>query len=154
MTNPYAPKVGRHLCKVERYPGAADILYNLLVEREPGQSISHQQMPTREEHQAFFNKPGYRAWYMICDGATPVGAVYLTVKNELGIAIFAAYRQQGYATFAVNEMKRIWTKALNNMKGHVPRAFFANINPNNAASIAFWKKQGFRHVQNTYRFDP
>lgn len=151
---PYQPKDGLHLCQAKKYPGACDVMYALLTEREPNQSISHRYMPSREEHQAFFNKPGYRAWYVICDGATAVGSVYITVRNELGISVFAAHRRKGYATFAVKQMRYIWSKTLSSLSGNHPKAFFANVNPDNAASIAFWKAQGFRHVQNTYRFDP
>lgn len=157
----YRPKPGRHLASVKKYIAsgrdAATPLYELLKERTPEQSISHIKMPTFEEHVAFVEHPGYRVWNLILDGDVVVGSVYLTPRNELGIAIFKAHQRKGYATFAFNAMNKVWAYMLRkhrNVVGGNTASFLANINPNNEASIKFFESLGFVHIQNTYRYEP
>lgn len=154
----YQPKPGRHVTSVKKYTAsgrdAATPLYELLKERTKEQSISHQTMPTFEEHVEFMLKPGYRVWNLILDGETVVGSVYLTARNEIGIAIFKAHQRKGYATFAFNNTRKVWGHMLNGKGLRVAPQFIANINPQNEASIKFFESLGFVHIQNTYRYEP
>ena len=130
------------------FPNHLDILYNLLEEREPGQSISHKKMPTRKEHKRFvsnlhyLSKCPYKAWYFIQQPnfGEIVGTVYLTYEREIGVAIFKRFHRRGYGKAAVQLI----------MAMH-PGEFLANINPSNQKSIEFFEKIGFKHIQNTYR---
>lgn len=113
------------------------VLYKLLAEREPHQSISHKEMPTFEDHCAFVLRRPYQAWYLI-DHAFPAwpssicGAVYLTKQREIGIGILKDKRGNGYALDAVSELMRLH-----------PGRFVANINPANEPSIRLFQKLGF-----------
>lgn len=141
-------KTDIQLIDVYAYPGAVEILYNLLAEREPHQNISHKQMPTPEQHAAFVEKRPYQAWYLIAIGSDAdaasriVGATYLTDRREVGIFIFRADRKNGYGE-----------KALKALREKHLGPLFANIAPSNAASMAFFKKQGFLPIQLTFKLD-
>lgn len=126
---------------------ASMFLYDLLKERleEPHANISHKALPTLVEHQEFVRARPYRAWYLIevksAGSIEPVwiGAIYLTLVREVGIHILRAHRGAGYGSVALKELRRMW-----------PGRLLANINPANAASVAFFAKYGARHIQNTY----
>ena len=141
------------------YPNHLDILYEILLEREPSQSISHTKMPTREEHKGFvdrIHKLGhcpYKAWYFVQQanklGETPAfgeiaGTVYLTNEREIGVSILKRFHRRGYGKAAVELL----------MAMHPGEEFLAHINPGNHRSIEFFRKFGFKHIQNTYKLSP
>ena len=120
------------LVNVYEDPLAKWMLYELLSERTPEQSISHKAMPTKDEHLAFFYSKPYGAWYAIHDGSFLVGAVYLTRQREIGVGVLKAHRGQGLARQAITELMRLH-----------PGRHLANINPQNEASIALFRSLGF-----------
>jgi RimJ/RimL family protein N-acetyltransferase len=126
------------------------VLYEHLAKREPNTSISHTTMPTWDQHENFVRANPYARWFLIFDitaggyrGLYPIGQVYLTRDDEIGLYMKAEYRKRGFATEAIKELMRFTKRPV----------YLANINPLNAPSIAFFEKLGFRHVQNTYRLD-
>ena len=120
----------------------AQVLYDLLKERQPYQSISHVEMPSFEEHKEFVASRPYFAWYMIYQDGDIVGTIYLTDRREVGIWIFDKHRSKGYATKAVELL----------MRSH-PGKFLANINPDNFASRMFFEEKfGAKLLQQTYVF--
>ncbi len=137
------PTENRHLVSVRKYVGAERILYDLLAERTEDQSISHKKMPTYEEHCEFVRLHRYRGWYLVLDGKTPVGCVYLTRQHEIGVSIFKDHQGNGYGGFAVRDIMRMWKSA--------GVAFNANINPKNEKSISFFKHLGFNLIQYTFQ---
>jgi RimJ/RimL family protein N-acetyltransferase len=130
------------LVSVYDVPDSVEILYELLRERRPEESISHKRMPTFECHKAFVEKRPYFGWCLIEVNGEYVGATYLSKEREIGIWIFAAYRGQGYGKQAVQEMMK-----------RFPGEFKANINPQNDRSINMFKSMGFKHIQNTYELE-
>lgn len=118
-----------------------DTLYKLLLERTPGQAISHKKMPTHGEHKRFVKSRPYKAWYIIMGDEDAVGATYITHANEIGIFIFNRHKGKGYAITAVKEL-------MSRYEG----PFYANINPTNLASKAFFAELGFKLLQETYVF--
>jgi hypothetical protein len=67
------------LISVYRVPKVApELLYRLLEQREPHVNISHQRMPSWQEHVRFIASRPYVAWYLIKHGPNYVGAIYLT----------------------------------------------------------------------------
>lgn len=118
------------------------VLYRLLGEREPWQSISHAEMPPLEDHIKFVRSYPYRAWYMVEVDHVVVGAVYLSLQNELGIAVFEAFRGKGHAKWALEEIMR---------KHEGP--FLANINPQNQPSATLFLSLGFSLLQETYKHE-
>lgn len=120
----------------------AVLLYSLLEERTVQQSISHKEMPTYKQHRNFIKSNPYTAWYLIGHDGNIVGATYLSKAKELGIFIFKDFQGKGYAQQAIQEiMKRF------------QGPFYANINPSNLASKAFFSELGFSLLQETYKHD-
>lgn len=120
------------------------LLYELLKEREPNVNISHREMPTWEQHVEFMSQRPYAAWYMIEEPGVFLGAIYLTKRDEIGVFLFKCQRGFGYGRQAIELL----------MKTHPRPRFLANINPANQKSIAFFRKLGFTHIQNTYELHP
>lgn len=126
---------------------ADTVLWALLEQRKPWQSISHKKMPTIEEHIAFVASKPYKHWYIICRQMTGEsrGAVYITHENEIGLFIFDEYHHQGYGKIALDQI----------MKKHKEiDVFRANIAPLNSASMAFFTNFGFKYGYRMDRKDP
>lgn len=129
---------------------AVDLTWQLLEERPAEASISHRQMPTWRQHEAYVLNHPYVAWYAILnDDSFAVGTVLLTKHNEIGIAILRAHQRNGYAREAVSEIMRMHDAAPA-LPGERRGTFLANVNPNNPASIALFKSLGGRLIQHTY----
>jgi len=86
----------------------------------------------------------YRFWYLIMANKHPIGAIYLSHRDEIGIFIFYAYRGAGFGPEAIRQL----------MYKHPRKRFLANIAPRNAASILLFRRLGFTHLQNTYEYQP
>jgi len=115
-------------------------LYQILKEREINTNISHKKMPTYNEHIDFVQSKPYSKWYIIYFGRKKVGSVYISKQNEIGIFIKKKFLKNG-----------IGTKVLKIILEKNPRKqFLANINPKNKKSIEFFKKNGFKLLQQTY----
>jgi len=127
------------LVPVYREKAACKFLYDAMKERTPDQSISHKKMPTMDEHAAFFYSKPYTAWYLLKVDDEYVGSIYLTDNREIGIFILNKHQGKGYGSQAVSEIMSKW-----------PGPIYANINPRNEASIAFFEKLGAKHIQNTF----
>lgn len=125
-------------------PAHLALLYDLLRERTPEESISHKEMPTFVEHVDFVESSPYQRWVMLLVDGRLVGASYLTHENEIGVSVLARERGNGYGSQAVEG----W------IARYPGRKFLANINPKNGKSQALFKKLGFRHIQNTYAREP
>lgn len=154
------------LIPISEHPDHAKILWDLLAERTPEQSISHKGMPTWEEHLAFvermapipatefgsdvyyaeirFGEPRYQDWYLVeVDGAV-VASIYLSgCRNEIGVSVFREFRGRGHGSEAV----RLITQKFG------PAKYLANINPANEPSRKMFEKLGFKKIQETYALD-
>lgn len=115
-------------------------LYELLKEREPSTNISHQKMPTYNEHMNFVHSKPYSKWYIIYCGRNKVGSIYLSKQNEIGIFIKEVFFIKGIGTDALKLLMELNTR----------ERFLANINPKNKKSIEFFKKNRFKILQHTY----
>lgn len=119
---------------------AREVLFSLLAERKPEQSISHRQMPTWEQHCEFVNSKPYFCWYLISNGTEIVGSVYVTHQREIGIFIFNKHQGKGYGKSAVLKVMDMWPNG----------KFYANVNPANEASKKLFESIGGRVIQHTY----
>lgn len=127
----------------EPVPEAVALLFALLEERPPEANISHQRMPTFEEHLRFVRSKPYRRWLMVervIDGGDRigVGAVYATDKNEIGIAILRAHQRRGYAREAIVELMR-QIQPLAGESSVRRGKFIARVAPNNKVSQKFFE---------------
>ena len=132
---------------------ATKFLYELLKERDEKVNISHRKMPTFDEHASFVNSQPYREWFIIFNEATehkhpgyailnkkPIGAIYLSKQNEVGVSILKAHQGHGYGPLAICLL----------MNRHPGETFLANINPLNGRSQAVFEGLGFEMLQVTY----
>lgn len=135
-------------------------LYADLEQRTPDQNISHQTMPTWEQHVNFVRCRPYVHWLLIYDRESVryeeepgepsleyarLGSIYLTKAREIGLFIDPKRHREGYGREAL-------TKFMEHIQPRGP--FFANISPKNIKSQKFFEGMGFQLVQFTYRFDP
>ena len=129
------------LVSVYSVPGSKKVLYSLLKEREPKESISAKKIPSFRQHCTYVDKRRYKAWYLIRRGKDLCGAMDLSDNGEVGIFLFKKFKGRG-----------IGRQAFQSLLGRHPemRRFVAHVNPANKRSIAFFKKFKFKHVQNTY----
>lgn len=138
---------------------APKFLWQMMEESmdEPDTRISHEDMPSWDEHVLFLKARSRRVLLLIEDDSVRlaedelVGFVSLTYMNEIGVRIRKAMRGRGHGALGVQHI--ITNYAPMPAQASVRQGrFIANINPANAASIALFTKLGAKHIQNTYRF--
>ena len=137
--------------------GAVEFLYELLSERPSEANISHRDMPSIEHHRQFVIRRPYRSWLIVeaedeLEPSLPVlrmGAVYLTERNEVGVAILRRYQRRGIARRALIAVMRHYAP-LPAIPAVRPGQFVAHVNPSNAPSIALFEGLGARHIASTY----
>ena len=139
-------------------PKWAKVLYTLLQVRTDGAkaNISHQTMPTWEQHLEFMARKPYYLWFIILtkhhtdvDVDLPIGALSVTPRNEIGIMLMPEHRRRGYASQAIKHLLKYYPP-LPAIHGERPATFVANIHPENEASIRLFTSLGAVHIQNTY----
>lgn len=123
------------------------LLWDLLEERPSWANISHPgEMPNWDAHVNHV-KTAHKHWWIIEDqreGQTPfsdpLGSIYLSKQNEIGVAVLASRRHKGYATWAILKviemfpMTRLW----------------ANTAPGNEVSQKMFLGLGFKELQRTF----
>lgn len=133
-----------NLVSVYKYPNAAEVLFELLKERDGAAdvNISHNGiMPDWRHHCRFVKSKPYRVWFLIMtEDEKPAGSIYLSKRDEIGIFLFKRFQGRGLGAPAVKEL----------MERTPRKQYFANINSRNERSIAFFEALGFNHIQNTY----
>jgi RimJ/RimL family protein N-acetyltransferase len=124
------------------------VLYDLLEERPAHANISHKKMPTWQNHCRFVANArvhgGYDDWCVIENEDGIVGAVYLTARNEIGIAILREFQRHHHGSDAIVMM----------MLKHGERKYLANISPANEASLKMFERLGFKTIQHTLALEP
>ena len=115
-------------------------LYNLLMERDSHQNISHKNMPTYNQHVSFVSSKPYSKWYVILCGVNKIGSIYLTSQNEIGIFIKKSFQNGQIGNTALCKI----------IKKNPKKRYLANVNPKNKKSIQFFKKHGFKLIQYTF----
>ncbi len=131
-------------------PSASGTLYRLLEERPRENWISHERMPTSEEHMVFVLSRPFRLWYLIEVNGEHVGALEVTDLNEIGVAIFKAHQRKGYARQALR-LFLLRHEPLPAIPAKRNKRWLANIAVGNEASKAFFRKMGFRPLQETWQ---
>ena len=118
-------------------------LYELLMQRNSEENISHRKMPSYSQHVKFVNSKPYAFWYIIIENKEKIGSIYLTKLNEIGISFIK--EKKG---------KKLEGKILNLiMNRHQRKRFFINISPKNKKLELQIKKNGFKIIQKTYEIE-
>lgn len=108
-------------------------LYELLQQRTPEQAISHKEMPSWHEHTLFVNSKPYKDWFIIYNYYKPVGSIYLSKHDEIGLFIHKNHQGCGYGRAALNLLLDLCPE----------NTYYANINPKNENSKRFFHSYGF-----------
>jgi hypothetical protein len=132
---------------------AAPLLYALLSERSKEIWISHERMPTHEEHRRFIAGRPFLHWHLIVtdveDVECNVGAIEATDRNELGVSILKMFQRRGYGRAAL----RLFVQEYQPLPA-IPAVrngrWLANIATSNIGSKLFFAELGFRPLQETW----
>ena len=134
--------------------GSSQILWDLMLERTNAHEVNISfSMPSREEHEAFIKHSPYALWYLVEDEDDWIGYVYASWSNEIGIWLFRENRGEGHGTQILRKFLSE-VSPLPGVPGKRHSHFVANINPLNDRSIHLFKSFGFKHIQNTYSYEP
>lgn len=131
-------------------PGAAEFLYELLIERPSEANISHSRTVRYVDHLVYVKSYPYRHWFIVQDGKAWVGSLSAGYENSIGIAIKAEYRRKGFARKALEQFLKNYDP-LPSVLGRRPGYFVANIAPNNEASLKLFRGLGGILIQHTFR---
>ena len=115
-------------------------LYDLLMERDLRQNISHKKMPTYNQHVSFVSSKPYSKWYVILYDASKVGSLYLSKQNEIGIWFIDDSFHDKLANYAVKQL----------IKKNPRKRYLANVSPLNKKLQSFFVNIGFTQVDLSY----
>ena len=113
-------------------------LYELLKSRKF--SISHEEMPSYEEHREFVINNPYFKWYIIKLEKVSIGSLYINFDNSVSIKIldkFINYLDEIVSEFHLN------FKPQDPIKSIRYKDFFFNLNPKDEYMINTLKKHGY-----------
>ena len=100
----------------------AKVLLKLLESR--GYSISHHNLPTKDDHLLFVKSKPYRYWAIVLEDNLPVGTVYIQSNNSIGLNLLQQKKQLMHKILrhiktSFNPLKEVKSKA--------PPYFYVNI---------------------------
>ena len=121
----------------------SEFLYELLLNRNSIENISHKKMPSFEQHLKFLNSKPYKKWYIIIKNQKKIGSIYLSFQNEIGIQILHEFQSERIQKDAVDLL----------IKKNPQKRFLVNINPKNKKKILFFKKNNFKLIQYTFELE-
>ena len=103
-----------------------DVLFELLKKR--AHSISHQNIPTKDEHIRFMKTKPYRYWTVVLEGIRPVGSFYLQSDNSIGLNLLQPTRP--IVSKILRHIRESF-EPLKEVKSKVPPYFYVNISYSN-----------------------
>ena len=100
----------------------AKVLFKLLENRD--YSISHLNLPSKNDHLLFVKSKPYRYWAIVLEDNLPVGTVYIQPNNSIGLNLLQQKKQLVYKILrhiktSFNPLKEVKSKA--------PPYFYVNI---------------------------
>ena len=120
-------------------------LYLLLKGR--AQKISHQSLPSFEEHKAFVLNHPYRKWFLIKENKKPIGSIYILENNCIGLNIL------GSNEVAIRKSIQ-WIlanyKPLPNIKSLRNGNFHINVHPDNETMSYVLSEMNSSLIEYTY----
>lgn len=124
-----------------------EILYQLLKERT--YTISHQIMPSFEEHEKFVINHPYIIWYLVKKNQQYVGSFYITDNNCIGINLNDLYIKECLELILTRVKKEfIPLPAIRSVRAN---HFHLNVASNNSNLIYFLEKLNIAPIQITYK---
>lgn len=136
------------LIKISADDDKIELLYTFLKNRK--KPISHQSMPSFEEHKAFVKSHPYRAWYLIKNESGFIGTIYILSNNCIGTHLEKGFEHDLPELLQLIRKKHRPLKAIKSVRG----GFFSiNVSPDNADMIKILTASGAKHIQSTYSID-
>jgi len=135
-----------NLVKVTPTSDQEMILYKLLAERKF--NISHNKMPSIDEHKEFVRNHPYRAWWLIHDSinsSNVLGSVYVSFDNSLGLNIDLD-KISFTASFFSQKLKQLIIP-VNSEPSKIYGDFYHNVSPNNQDLINWLIEAGYYKSQ-------
>ncbi|MEC8009621.1 MAG: hypothetical protein VX185_02535 [Pseudomonadota bacterium] len=121
------------------------LLYGLLQQRQ--HVISHQIMPSYEEHEQFVKNHPYRAWYLVYSNANLIGHVYILNDNCLGLNLVTITPE--YVSACIEFIKNTY-EPMPAIKSVRPGFFFVNVAPGNMALKQALEQLNSTLIQHTF----
>ena len=122
------------------------ILYELLEKRS--HNISHQKMPTMDQHKQFVKNNPYKVWYLVLYNKNPIGSFYIKYDNSVGIKLqIQEYKIIHYI------VKYIFSnyQPEESISSEVPPYFYFNISSDNDELKNLFKRMQINKFQESYR---
>ena len=135
-----------HFSKVLPNKSQINILFELLKERS--NNISHSSETSFEEHKSFVEKHPYRVWYLLTRHDLPIGSIYLTNENSIGINM--------NQLIDVNDIQSIFEFVQSNysplpaIKSIRRKDFHINVSPENQNLLDCLKSLNKKEIQSTF----
>ena len=130
------------LQKVTPTSDQINFLYDLLRIRKF--SISHNTMPTMDQHASFVRNHPYRGWWLVHDSANTlnvIGSVYVSFDNSVGIDIDVNDISFSAEIFTQTLKKEI--SPLAPVTSKIFEDFFYNVSPKNNDLITWLSESGY-----------
>tara|TARA_A100001035_G_C27656791_1_gene441906 strand:- start:331 stop:753 length:423 start_codon:yes stop_codon:yes gene_type:complete len=124
-----------------------EFLYCLLKNKKF--NISHEKLPSHEEHVKFVKDNPYRKWFLISIKNLISGSVYITYENHIGINLPSNNSEEYYQI-----LKFIFQKfnPLKEIKSIRNKHFMVNTVKENKNLINAINRHRMREIQRTYIF--
>ena len=127
-------------------PSDADILYELLSSRR--YQISHESMPSKEEHAQFIQSSPYLQWFLVKENNSVVGSFYVKDDNSVGINLITPSKR---LVGKIIEYVKNNIQIAEAVKSQIPRFFFINVAEANQELKQILNELGCSPVQTAYR---
>ena len=133
------------LVKITRDEDKVDLLYAFLKNRK--NPISHQKLPSYDDHKAFVLSHPYRIWYLVKKDSQYIGTAYILSNNTVGIHL-----EDGFEFVLPDLLQLIKTKhkPLKAIKSVRAGVFTMNIAPDNTTMLKILDSIGAKQIQSTY----
>jgi hypothetical protein len=126
--------------ELHRPPASEDVcfLYDLLMSRD--RAISHQGMPTYEEHADFVEQHPYANWLVVEQFGQRLGAIYIGVDNSVGFHFLPKFDELSEQILLAFESR---FEPLPPIKSLRSKKFFFNAAPSDQKKIDLLEKMGY-----------
>ena len=122
-----------------------DELFFLLNSRK--YSISHTNLPSKNEHSEFVSSHPYRIWYLIYKNRRLFGSVYLHTDNSVGVDLIEYTESE---IFSVIKYIKDNHKPLPSIKSVRRATFFINVPSENERFVKSLKNLNVNEIQRSF----
>jgi hypothetical protein len=131
--------------KISGSDGDVQTLYHLLSKRKFG--ISHQKMPSYDEHKEFVQNHPYRAWYLVHKASESVGTCYVMDNNC--ISVFLTMGAENHFNEVLDFILNSYDP-LEEIKSVRPPYFYINVPEGNTCLMKQVADLGWKKLQTTF----